>query len=149
VIGKVDSNFRQTDRVTPHFRARLVCIQCLEEVGKQPYYFTRRDGQVITIAGLWDEWTDKESGKTIKSCSMLITSSNKFVADVHDRMPVILESKDFEQWERGDLKDAEALMKPASKKVLQMWSVSKRVNSSRTSDEDASLLAPLVAELNN
>src|SRR5665213_2690746 len=24
--------------------------------GKQPYYFTRRDGQVMTIAGLWSEW---------------------------------------------------------------------------------------------
>src|ERR1044072_2472594 len=27
--------------------------------GKQPFYFTRRDGQVMTIAGLWDQWTDK------------------------------------------------------------------------------------------
>jgi len=28
--------------------------------GKQPYYFTRRDGQPITIAGLWDAWRDKQ-----------------------------------------------------------------------------------------
>jgi putative SOS response-associated peptidase YedK len=108
--------------------------------GKQPYYFTRRDGQVITIAGPWDEWTDKERGKTIKSCAMLITSPNKLVAEVHDRMPVILEWKDFEQWERGDLRDAAALMMPAGEKVLQKWPVSKRVNSSRTSDHDATLV---------
>jgi putative SOS response-associated peptidase YedK len=55
-------------------------------------------------------------------------------------MPVILESKDFEQWERGDLRDAAALMKPAGEKVLQKWPVSKRVNSSRTSDENATLI---------
>jgi len=108
--------------------------------GKQPYYFTRRDGQVNTIAGPWDEWTDKERGKTIKSCAMLITSPNKLVAEVHDRMPVILEWKDFEQWERGDLRDAAALMMPAGEKVLQKWPVSKRVNSSRTSDHDATLV---------
>jgi putative SOS response-associated peptidase YedK len=140
----------------PMFRAAFKTRRCLIPAsgyyewqntpeGKQPYYFTRRDGQVITIAGIWDEWMDKESGKTIKSCSMLITSSNKFVADVHDRMPVILESKNFEQWHHGDLRDADALMKPAGEKVLQKWPVSKVVNSSRTSDEDASLIKILVA----
>jgi putative SOS response-associated peptidase YedK len=109
--------------------------------GKQPYYFTRRDGQVITIAGLWDEWTDKESGKVIKSCTMIITSPNKFVAKVHDRMPVILESKDFEQWEHSESKDAATLMRPAREMVLQKWPVSKRVNSSRTSDDAALIQA--------
>jgi len=33
---------------------------------------------------------------------------NKFAAEVHDRMPVVLEAKDFEQWEIGDAKDAAA-----------------------------------------
>ena len=33
--------------------------------GKQPYYFTRRDGAPVTIAGLWDEWQDKSAGETI------------------------------------------------------------------------------------
>jgi putative SOS response-associated peptidase YedK len=44
------------------------------------------------------------------SVAMVITKPNKFVSEVHDRMPVILEAKDFEQWERGDTKDAAALM---------------------------------------
>ena len=71
---------------------------------------------------------------------MIITEPNKLAAEVHDRMPVVLEAKDFEQWERGDVKDATALMKPAGEGVLQKWPVSKRVNSSRTSDEDAALI---------
>jgi putative SOS response-associated peptidase YedK len=108
--------------------------------GKLPYYFTRRDGQPITIAGLWDEWTDKATGDKLKSCTMVITEPNKFVANIHDRMPVILESQDFEQWERGDVKDAAALMKPASEELLQRWPVPKRVNSSRADDDDATLI---------
>jgi putative SOS response-associated peptidase YedK len=80
--------------------------------GKQPYYFTRRDGQIITIAGLWSKWTDKATGTDLHSCTMVITGPNKFVAKVHDRMPVILEAKDFEQWERGEVKDLSALMAP-------------------------------------
>jgi putative SOS response-associated peptidase YedK len=108
--------------------------------GKQPYYFTRRDGQVMTIAAIQDAWRYAPSDDPIRSCAMLITEPNKFVAEVHDRMPVILEVKDFEQWERGDLKDAAALMKPAGEDVLQKWPVSKRVNSSRTSDDDPLLI---------
>ena len=56
---------------------------------KQPWYFTARDGSpVLTIAGLWDQWKNKETGERIKSCTMIITEPNDFVAEVHDRMPV-------------------------------------------------------------
>jgi putative SOS response-associated peptidase YedK len=87
--------------------------------GKQPYYFTRRDGQPITFAGLWSNWKDREAGRNLLSCTMVITESNKLAAEIHDRMPVILEAKDLEQWECGDVKDAAALMKPAGEDVLQ------------------------------
>ena len=108
--------------------------------GKQPYYFTRRDGLVMTIAAIQDGWKDRATGETLRSSAMIIAEPNKLVAEVHDRMPVVLEAKDFDQWERGDLKDAAALMKPAGEDVLQKWPVSKRVNSSRTDDNDASLI---------
>ena len=61
--------------------------------GKQPWYFTRVDGEPMTFAGLWDEWKDKATGEVLKSCTMLITEPNDFVAEVHDRMPVVLEPK--------------------------------------------------------
>jgi putative SOS response-associated peptidase YedK len=110
---------------------------------KQPYYFTRRDGQPITFAGLWSNWKDREAGNNLLSCTMVITQPNKLAAEVHDRMPVILEAKDFEQWEHGDAKDAAALMKPAGNDVLQKWPVSKRVNSSRAPDDDPTLIERL------
>jgi putative SOS response-associated peptidase YedK len=94
---------------------------------KQPYYFTRRDGQPITFAGLWSNWKDRAAGSNLLSCTMVITEPNKLAAEIHDRMPVILEAKDFERWEHGDTKDAAALMKPAGESVLQKWTVSKRV----------------------
>ena len=101
---------------------------------------TGRDKQIMTIAGLWSKWLDKVTGKDLHSCTMIITGANKFVAKIHDRMPVILEAKDFERWEHGDEKDAAALMKPTNDDVLQTWPVSKQVNSSRASDEDATLI---------
>ena len=65
---------------------------------KQPFYFKRHDGKVITIAGLWSEWTDPETGKTQNTCTMIITSPNRIVAEVHDRMPVILNETQFDAW---------------------------------------------------
>jgi putative SOS response-associated peptidase YedK len=82
--------------------------------GKQPWYFTSSDGSpALTIAGLWDEWRDRESGKTLRSCTMIITELNSFVAEVHDRMPVLLAEDGFEPWLSG--KAGLELLKPAPK----------------------------------
>ena len=69
---------------------------------------------------------------------MIVTEANDFVAEVHDRMPVILEPAKFDAW--LDRSAGLELLKPATNDVLQKWPVSKRVNSSRTSDEDTTLL---------
>ena len=48
--------------------------------GKQPYYYTARDGSPLTIAGLWDEWKDIETGEPLKSCTMIVTNANELAA---------------------------------------------------------------------
>ena len=37
------------------------------------------------------------------SCTMLITEPNRFVAEVHDRMPVILKPEQFDAWLYGSM----------------------------------------------
>jgi len=69
---------------------------------------------------------------------MIINDANDFVREVHDRMPVVLEAGDFDTWLTGGL--GTELLKPAANDVLQKWPVSKPVNSSPTSDEDATLI---------
>jgi putative SOS response-associated peptidase YedK len=56
----------------------------------------------LTIAGLWDEWTSPETVEPLKSCTMIITEPNKFVAEVHDRMPVLLSEEQFDPWLSGE-----------------------------------------------
>jgi putative SOS response-associated peptidase YedK len=72
---------------------------------------------------------------------MIITEPNKFVSEVHDRMPVLLAEKDFAPWLSG--KVGLELLKPAPEDALHRWPVSKRVNSSRASDEDHTLIDPV------
>ena len=68
-------------------------------------------------------------------------------AQVHDRMPVILEKTDFDRWLNGAPDEAAALMTPANDEVLQKRPVSRRVNSSRTAKDDPTLIdeVPLAA----
>jgi putative SOS response-associated peptidase YedK len=101
----------------------------------------------MTIAGLYDTWAYKESDDAIKSCAMVVTAPNKLVAEVHDRMPVVQEKEDLETWLTGNGDEVKALMRPAPDDLLQTWPVSKRVNSSRADDADATLIEPIAASL--
>ncbi len=113
--------------------------QAIEGDKPQPWYFTQRDGSpIISVAGIWDEWTDKQTGDKLKSCAMIICEPSKFVAEVHDRMPVLLKPDQFEPWLSGDT--GKETLVAAPEDMLQKWPVSKRVNSSRTSDEDDTLI---------
>jgi putative SOS response-associated peptidase YedK len=112
--------------------------------GKQPHYFTRTDGQVISFAGLWDEWKDRATGETLKSCAMIIAEPNAMVAQVHDRMPVVLEQVQFTPWLENEA--GLEILKPAAEDVLQRCSVSKRVNSSKAPKEDETLIEPVVVQ---
>ena len=93
---------------------------------KQPWYFTARDGSpILTAAGLWDEWKNRETGERPKSCTMIVAEPSDFAAEIHDRMPVFLTEQQFGPWLSGEA-GAEYL-KPAPDDHLQRWPVSKRV----------------------
>jgi putative SOS response-associated peptidase YedK len=140
----------ETVTTKPFFRGVFKRKRCLIPVsgyyewedrpdGKQPWYFTARDGSpALTIAGLWDEWKDPETKAPLKSCTMIITEPNEFVAEVHDRMPVLLTEEQFDPWLSGEA--GVEYLKPVSNDFLQKWPVSRRVNSSRADDNDSTLI---------
>jgi len=108
-------------------------------IGKQPWYFTAADGSsLLTAAGLWDEWKNRETGERIKSCTMIITEPNDFAAEIHDRMPVFLTQEQFAPWLNGEA--GTEVLKPAPDDYLQRWPVTKRVNSSKADADDATLI---------
>jgi putative SOS response-associated peptidase YedK len=68
--------------------------------------------------------------KEPKSCTMIITDANELAANVHDRIPVLLQPSDFDGWLAG------IAGRPAPNDYLQVWTVSGRVNSSRAQGDD-------------
>jgi putative SOS response-associated peptidase YedK len=69
---------------------------------------------------------------------MIVTSANKLASRVHKRMPVLLQPKDFDRWLSGTA--GTELLRPAPDDYLQVWPVSRRVNSSRAPGDDPTLL---------
>lgn len=63
---------------------------------KQPYYIRRTDQQLFGLAGLWEFW--KRGGQTIHSCTILTTSANTPMQQIHHRMPLILPPAAIDAW---------------------------------------------------
>jgi putative SOS response-associated peptidase YedK len=87
-----------------------------------------------------DEWSDRETGERLKSCTMIITEPNDMAAQIHDRMPAFLTEGQFAPWLSGDA--GAGILKPVPNDFLQRWPVSKRVNSSKADADDATLIEP-------
>jgi len=140
----------ETAAEKPSFRAAFRARRCLmpasgfyewrtEADGRQPYYFSRADGQPLIFAGLWEHW--EGNGRKLGSCTMLTTASNPFMEEYHHRMPVILEEADRAAWLH---EGPEELLRPAAAGVLQAWPVSRAVGSIR--NEGPSLTAPVAGQ---
>jgi putative SOS response-associated peptidase YedK len=64
---------------------------------KQPFHITRDDGGAFAFAGLWSSWHGDDDA-TLRTCTILTTAANSAIADLHDRMPVILDPADEPAW---------------------------------------------------
>jgi putative SOS response-associated peptidase YedK len=65
---------------------------------KQPYAIAMRDDGPFGIAGIWENWKEPGSGEWIRTFAIITTDANDLVADIHDRMPVLLAPVDYDRW---------------------------------------------------
>jgi putative SOS response-associated peptidase YedK len=98
-------------------------------------YFTAGDrSPLLTAAGLWEEWKDRQSGERLKSCTMIVIEPNDFAALIYDRMR-------FASWLNGE--GGAEYLNLAPNDYLQRWLVSKRANSSKADANDSTLIGPI------
>jgi len=67
-----------------------------EEGGKQPYYFARKEGKPLMLAGIWEEAEYK--GDRRIAFAILTEEPNELVAPYHDRMPLALADDKVALW---------------------------------------------------
>lgn len=98
--------------------------------GKQPFHIHLEDQKPFVFAGLWDRW-DKGPIDPIESFTILTTSPNDKVAELHNRMPVILTPEALELWLDPTIDDAARLLPllvPYPAEQIRFAPVSKMVN---------------------
>lgn len=94
---------------------------------KQPYRIMLKDEGLFAFAGLWDLWEKGENA--ILSCTIITTSANDVVNDVHERMPVILPREKEQDWLK--LEDSGKLMqllRPLDPAEMKLYPISTAVN---------------------
>jgi putative SOS response-associated peptidase YedK len=104
---------------------------------KYPYNFYLQERELFGFAGIYNDLKDAE-GRPNYTCAILTTTPNKLVSKIHNRMPVILQEKDEDNWLDPENKDFDKLFKlcsPYPEKEIHMHIVSKRMNSPREDDE--------------
>lgn len=96
---------------------------------KIPYRIFLKDEPLFALAGIWDTWKDAE-GKAINSFSILTTSPNDLMKNIHHRMPVIIGRDNEKEWLKSEnSENLKRLFEPFSTEQMTAYPVSKLVNS--------------------
>jgi putative SOS response-associated peptidase YedK len=112
---------------------------------KVPYRIFLENGELLYLAGIWDEW--KQAGKIRRSFSIITTSPNLEMSALHDRMPVLLpDTASQKRWLSPlPFNEVLALLHPPKDGILSMYRVSEKLN--KAGYEGADLQEPVAEEL--
>jgi putative SOS response-associated peptidase YedK len=103
--------------------------------GKQPYRFVRKDLEPFAFAGIWE--FVRIGGEDIVSTCMIVGEANPLVGGVHDRMPVMLLSQDYDRWldPTAEIDELRGLLRPYDPSLMGAYAVNRAVNSVKNDDE--------------
>ncbi|MFA6121729.1 MAG: SOS response-associated peptidase [Sideroxydans sp.] len=158
-IGNKLNNARgETVAEKPSFRNAFKTRRCLipasgfyewkmESGIKQPWYISYKSGEPMAFAGLWEEWKPSD-GEAIQTCCIITTEANAIMQPIHDRMPVILNPDQWEQWLSHEVRRADLvqpLIAPHDSESMQAWPVTRDLNRAGLRN-DAGLTEPLARD---
>jgi putative SOS response-associated peptidase YedK len=104
---------------------------------RRPFAFGLTSGEPYAFAGLWERWKPRE-GPPLETFTILTTDPNEIAEKVHNRMPVILDPRDYDRWmEPGDPGRLPVdLLRPFDAKKMRAWPVNSRVGNVRNDDPE-------------
>ena len=90
--------------VDGYYEWKTVGVDSTVKQPKQPYFIRSADESPLAIAGLWTTWRDPQlGGERVRSCALITTSPNTTLAQIHDRMPCILDGDEIDDWLSADV----------------------------------------------
>jgi len=105
---------------------------------KVPYFISLADGKPFAFAGLWEHWNSKDSDESLETTTIVTAAANDFLAQVHHRMPVVLQPDSAQRWLDGDNDLLDEVVATGPK--FRAWPVDRKVNNAR--NESADLVDP-------
>jgi len=94
---------------------------------KQPYCIRMRDEGPFGMAGLWERWHAPD-GEVVESCTIVTVAANALIAQLHDRMPLIVAPDAYETWLRAQ---SGALPPAVPAQAMRHYPVSRLVSNAR------------------
>ena len=118
---------------------------------KQPHLIRPKSQTLFAFAGLHEHWLGAD-GSELETMAILTTAANADMANIHDRMPVILDQADYARWldcRAGSSLPVEDLLRPAPDGLLEIVAVNPKLNNPRAEGPElqALLQAPNPATL--
>jgi len=100
---------------------------------KQPYWITRADHEPFAFAGLWAIWRGETEDDVLRTCTIITTQANGAIAELHDRMPVILPPEAESAWLSHETprEAALSLLVPLPDDAVDLRPVSRAVNDAK------------------
>ncbi|MFO1323788.1 MAG: SOS response-associated peptidase [Burkholderiales bacterium] len=145
-IGSKMINARsETLAEKPSFRTALKKHRCLIPADgfyewkvvagthKQPIHIGMKDGAPFAFAGLTERWLSPE-GQVLDTCTIITTQANAMLAQMHDRMPVIVAPAAYDRWLDVAVTDLADIFAPFPSEAMAWYPVSTRVNAVRNDD---------------
>jgi putative SOS response-associated peptidase YedK len=106
-----------------------------QHTGKQkiPWYIYHSENEIITLAGLYDVWTESSTGEVFTTFTIITTEANEMLAEIHNsakRMPAILDSSSEKLWISNDssLSDLKEVLRPYPSGILGAHTIGPLVN---------------------
>lgn len=114
---------------------------------KYPYHIQLKNEEIFCLGGIYDEWTNKETGETIKTFSIVTTEANPLMEKIHNvkfRMPFILTMDKAKNWLLPNLSesDLKSMMLPLNENLMTAYTISHRITSKTENPNAPETLLP-------
>lgn len=110
---------------------------------KQPFFIHPAEGGLVAFAGIWSTRTS-DPGVAAASCAILTRAGAGAAAQVHDRMPVVLDDAGMAAWTDPAGDDPAAIVARHAREDFVFHAVSPRLN--QRGAEGAQLIEPMTVE---
>ena len=141
IANKLINARAETLSEKPSFKVALSRRRCLipsdgfyewarEGAARQPMHIRRKDGELFSFAGLWEEWK-QEDGTPLKTCTIITVAPNEVMEQIHNRMPAMLLPEYEADWldvAHNKSADVVSFLRPYPAELIEAYPVNKRVN---------------------